>query len=1441
MPKHMGDNSLAYLIRLIKGGLSAKGDDLTIQDNRLYLSSGSSTIGEGVILPSGGGGVTGSVLTITNNMSGTAFTVLESAETANISYNVTSLDSDTDQPTGNIITSWYTSVDGVDFTRVYTSSVSQGDNTFNVRPYLRGATTYFKLTCSDTYGQVKSLIWTVTATDYAITWNLTDEISYHGDGGISVRMVPYGLGEKTIYLSVDDTVVYSLLTEANNNTITTTLDALSHGAHTIKLWLEVDLDGNTIETEALHHVGIWSEEGVTTPIVAVFNSTASVRQYGTVGLDYFVFDPLNPIAEISLKKTGDVISTLSVDRSIHTWAYKSNEVGTDYLSIQCGSTVGDITVTVESLGYNIEQVTNGLILDLDPSGHSNNDADYNLFGWTDANGDNHPLTFSEGFDWINGGFQLDDDGVTALVVKRGDRVTINTADVTMFSGDTPTNGREIKLVFKSTNVRDFDAEIMSCVTRSNGSVISPGFTVGAQTAMLYSALTQTDIQYCEGSKIEMDINIESIMGNAPIDGSNQIATVWLEGIPSRCFSYSNSDSWTQINPQPLVIGSDEADVWIYRIKLYGNSLTRRDVLTNYIADCADTEEMVDRYERNDIFAGSGAIDIEKLHITSPKLRTIEITAQRMTTGKKDGVNCDVKLVYPHGGDTMSFTARDATMYAQGTSSMAYGQAAYNLDIDFSTCSSWVDDDGNPLSGYAMTDNSIPCTYFNIKANVASSENANNVILADEYNLYQPNITAVRDDNPKVRDTIEGHPCAVFFKNSSGSTINVGARTLASGDTMLYFCGDMNNSKKNYAVFGQDNSLYGSLCCVEVSNNNNNPCRFKSEVPATETWDGDELTSNFEFRYPKKPSDTDKQRWVDLVAWVVSTDRSAATNDPLASPVVISGVTYTNDTTDYRAAKFKNEVADYFSVDSLTYHYLFTERHCMVDNRAKNTFYSYEPDINGNYRWNLNKNYDDDTAEGANNEGEMVLTFGLEDTDYIGNRAVFNAADNVLWCNVRDLLSSELIAMFQRCETAGAWDAERILNKFLEYQNTKPEALTAEDMYQKYYMASFSPTTDIDYLAKMLGTKADQRRQFEIYQEKYMSAKYRSVLAYNDQIKTRTTTQIPDWSGVEPTGDVIGVVPYANTYLWVKYGEAGYVSLRAYKGQSYDIICPADSLNDTETYICNASMISEIGSLAALYSDYMGVTSARRLMNLKVGSGATGYENANFTASQTAFSNNAFIEVIDFRGLPNYDGDMDCTQLTALREIRTTGSNATSVTFANGAPVETAQLNPLRKLVARNLSRLESFSMSADNLQQLFVENCPEIDTLSLCEDATGLVRIRLIGIDWNVADHTVFDDLKLLAGLDENARESASPVLRGRAYFTAPISISALSDHIDDWSEVDFSVSSFTDSVFLADSEALVGSDGKIITRATNNTSTYTPEQINEFLMQTLYFMGDDN
>ena len=1292
-----------------------------------------------------GGGSSGSTITITNRLPSRAFSVSDNATTCPILCAATSVDSETGDSTGALTENWY-----VNGTRVKLGTVAQGNISFDAKPYLTaGAANTVKLVIEDSYGGSKSMIWTVTCVSYSLTWNV-EEFGFHGGNALNIRLIPSGQGEKTVKVAVDGTAIYTQTVASSGRAIAVTVPVQTHGAHAVTAWMEATVDGQAIETTPLRHVGIWTESGVTTTIVAVYESAMSATRYETVSIKYRIYNPASETATASLGATGETATTVTVGRETQTWTYRPTTAGSKTLSVSSGGSSASIVLTVADLDYDITPVTRGLALKLDPTGHSNAEANRAQFGYIDGEGTNHPLTFSQNFDWVDGGFQVDSEGVTALVIKKGTSVTF---DRSVFADNAKTSGKELKIVFKVTECRNYDAEILSCKADNIG------LKLYAQQGTLSSALQSATVRYCEEKKIEMDVNIEAT-------SEDRLAVVWLEGVPARAIAYETTDNWQQASPQLLTIGSTDADVWIYGIKLYTTSLTRSEILDNFIADCGNTEEMVDRYRRNDIFNETGTINETKLAQAKPELRVIHIWANKMTTAKDDEVLCKVTLVWTNGGAEYEFTAENVTMKAQGTSSLEYILAALNLDLDFSTATLWENGNGEGITAYAMRPGAIPVNYINLKVNVASSENANNVCMADDYNTFQPYIKPARAANPAVRDCIEGHPAAIFFTSTAEEPITVGARTLQPGETILYAAGDICNSKKNNAVFGQDLTAYPQQFCVEIHNNNSLQCRFKSADLTGETWDG-KGNASFDVRFPKRPTEANKATWAAFLAWVVSTDRSAAPDTTLpGGSVTYDGVEYATDSEAYRAAKFKAEFSDHAAVPSFLYHYLVTERRLLPDNRAKNTFFEYDYDEDaGKWLWNIVHGYDFDTMSGNDNSGGLTFDYGLEDTDMVGAAYVFNASDSVLWCNIRDLYADELDAMFRTLEAAGAWSSSRILAKWKAYRDTRPEGLLIEDMWNKYF-APFIYAQEERYIRAMLGTKEDQLQQFETYQEPYESAKHGGAVSTADRISLRANAP-EEWDGVEPSGDIAGIVPYASTYITVKYGNAGTVKVRATRGQSYNIEMPAGaSLNDLETYIYSASNIASIGSLAGLYTKFADLSSARKLQQMILGSAEEGYANTSLNSENggVSFGNNILMRKIDLRGNPNLAQGLNLSALKALEEIYTTGSGVTGVTFARRAPLRVAQLNAIRQLIARDLTSLETFVMPATNLQTVWIENCPLIDTKALLTAATNLTRGRIIGVNWTLDNTSLLMRLASLAGMDNVGENTDHFVLTGSAH-----------------------------------------------------------------------------
>ena len=1230
----------------------------------------------------------GSVIRLTTSLESRVLSILDSAQSCVLPYTWTSTDGEDGSPTGSGTAIWT-----VNSAQAAVRKVEQGAGDFDVRPYLTaGGENTVRLTIRDAYGAARSMVFTVTVIGYGLGWDL-DEMACHGSDHLLARLTPTGSGTKTVKVTVDGAEVFHAPVALNGRSFPVVIPAQAHGAHTILAWVETEADGETLTSEPLRHVGVWLEDGNTAPVAAVLEPEMTVGQYGTAAIKFLVAEPGAETTGAELRVGDRVVSTLSgVPPTVQTWAYKARSAGTEELRVCCGDASAAVALTVTAPDDAIAPVTAGLVLDIDPAGHSNSEADRASFGYTDGSGVVHPFAFSENFDWVRGGFQQDEAGVTAFVVRRGTSVT---ADRSLFADDPKTSGKAIKLIFRAVNVRDPETELLRCVS---GNV---GLRLQARQAVIGSGAETMTVPYCEDRKIEMDINIEA-------ESENSLAYVCLKAVPA-CppVRYSGADNWTQTDPAMLTIGSEDADVWIYRVKLYGNSLSRYEILDNYIADCADPEEMAARRARNDIFGDDGTISISRLTERNTRLRAVQIRAGAIGGGET--VTADVEVTCLEGGEYHHLIARDAGIRAG---------ASMDLDVDFSLASSWTDGSGTALEAYAFTGGSIPAARFTLLADLESSDCADSVLLSDDYNTYNPAPFAGKSGG--VRDCIEGHPCAVFFTNTADTAVTVGTRTVAAGETVLCFAGNMANAGDDAPVYGWNSEKWPRQCCVEVLRDDAPQCLFRSDDLSGETWDG--TTGNFRFVFPESPTGDMLECFRAMQAWVVSTAVDLATGAALDTPVTYGEITYEADTADYRQAKFLAEFDDYFLRDQMLFHFLFTQRHDLTGGRVGKLFLCYDYyDEAGGYRWSARRGYDHASA----------YTWGREGTE------------STLWANMDALMQAELQRVYRA--NRDAWDSHGSMDRFTGYQAVTPEAVRMEDMWNKYFTPLLAG--DTTFLNGCWGTGEYRRAQFETCQGVYMDSKYLGEADHANCITLRAGA-----------GD-LAVTPVTDLYITALYGDTP-VRVRAQGNTAAAISCPVASMTDTRVRIFPASHLAELGSLAELMPESVALTRAERLRVLPIGSDGVGYQNPALTA--LGLEGCSGIEYLDLRGLPNLTGMMDLSALTELEAFYGSGSGITGLAFAQGAPLRTARVPAVGSFTARDLSELETFVMDGSALTSLRVENCPAIDTLALCKAAAGLAWGRLTGVDWTDENPDLLLRLTGLKGLDARGRSVDRFVLTGK-------------------------------------------------------------------------------
>lgn len=1304
--------------------------------------------------------------------------------------------------------------------------VHGGKYNFDVTPYLstikeiNTITLKIVLNTGGLIDDVQSFTWTVKCVDLKLTWewNYSSKNYIKEDTFVLSWKVSGGVSCVT-HISVDDG------SELDKNYFTVNLSgsqfegskslkSFPYGAHKFTMWVTARVGEEDIGTDKVEHMLTFIGGEETGPILTVPYFTTNAQQYDTIRIPFLVYRPGADKLKVTFYVDNVEVLTDEYETTVNTphyWPYTLGRAGEVAIRIAVTSfPEEDFTTTLQvvPLDLGIEEPSEGKAFFLKASDLSGNVQLKEM----EANGQ---LSFSDNFDWVNGGLQteVDEQGNVSnyICVRQGTTMTIN---YKLFgSSQVGTQGKTFKFCFKAVNCYDYEAPVLECYEDST----SLGLKFNAQQA-LFSSIANTNFatQYCEGSYIELETEIwpdQADSGNRPGD---RFLMFWVDGVPAGVEVFNTGTSFQQNIAKNITIGSDQCDVYVYLVKIYEKRLSALEHLNNFILDAPSINEKLARFERNDILGSNNEISYEKLVTKNPGCHAYlyKLTENGMTTGKEDEKDCDYTEYYLTA-DKPVLQSSGAKVFVQGTSSAAYGVAAFNVRTDFGDTVMY-DGDGNVVDGRKVSESSIPVDYTCTKVNVASCENANNALNAEWYNRYQPYYDGHRRQSTaskQYRDCMEFDFGVMFIEdhnsnknyldanNKPDSSLYTSTNVFAyNTDGVLdnnyinnpyykqYAVANMGNDKKNTKVFHDVKNP--KCCCVEVLDNQNAE-HWMTKIVTTDdfVW-GDDDPGFYEFRYSVKKCKADDlqgiteqiqaQAFIDFVNWMASCDPSpydadkhpnGYTGEELPAAVTYekktftgfvpdgwdnstsSGIslagfeteryagTYTHDTKEYRIAKMINECEDHIVMDSVVYHYLFIQRHTMVDNVAKNTFWSTEDLVH----WDLTKNYDNDTSDGNDNSGYLRYGYGKEILDIREDGAdVFNASGSV-WLNfifnipdVQEDLYKKL--QNKKINGVGVWDATGYLKLFKEKQSLIPERCWIEDYFRKYIRPRRLGLDGAKTFIQRLegGLKTHQRQQYENYQGYYIDSKYCSGASFKDtgslDMRLNQGTNVT-WTKTEklPTKYYINLYPSAHIG-----GQMWRSPTRLQRGQEIDI--PVGQLLDAPTdgtcYIYAANMIQSIKGVSSTYPSYIGISSASKLRELEAGSAVEGYFNDKL--NNAVLDQNTQLEKAQLQqvGSENLSG-LDLSNLVMLKELKINlGSKFPSLTLAKSGIINTLYLNPLMSLTVKDLQLLSDFQYDEeifDSLTSICVQNCPTLNDFSYdIVKYNNITNYCFNDIDWNI-------------------------------------------------------------------------------------------------------------
>ena len=1291
----------------------------------------------------GGGGSSGNnaVLTLVNASDWLAKTISAGSE-CKVSINWSSIENDTETGAGLLTIR-------VNNVVKRTLDVSQGVVTVDLKDLVSIGSNKVRFTVSDVYENTKSINYTVKAVDLKMQSAFSTSGEFAAGQAVVYTYTPYGAVEKITHFIVDEEEIGTQTVTASGRQQSFPIPGMAHGAHSLRVYFTAEFEGEEVPSNELYYnlivVGD-SEE----PIIASPFNVSEVVQYTTIQIPYRVYTPNSLTSEISLYNGQKKLADLTVDRTEQLWSFRADTPGDIILYIRCGNHTVGFAVHVEASDIDAEGEEDSLVLHLTSAGRSNNEAHPEV--WTDTE-HNVSCTLS-GFNFVSNGWVADRDGNTVLRVSGDARVTI---PYKPFERDFRATGKTLEFEFATRDVLDYDAVLVSCFSGNRG------FRITSQRAVLKSERSEVSTQYKEDEHVRIAFVAEKRT-------EDRLLYIYINGIMSGVVEYPDDDDFSQQTPVNITIGADTCTTDIYCIRIYDNNLTRFQIVSNWISDTQNIETMLARYAHNDVFNEYGRVVISKLPNDLPYMI---LEAEELPQYKGDKKTVLVEY-YDPVTPARNFTATGCQANVQGTSSAPYARKNYDLQFK----NGFVMPGGTSASNYELAPGIVPFNRFVLKADVASSESANNVELVKLFCDACPYKRPEELSNAKVRKGIYGFPIVLFWRNP------------ADGSEQFMGKYNFNLPKRAPGPYGYS----GDMESWEFQNNTSNLMLFLSdyfsEAPQADPDTGDVKAAwryDYEARFPEDTW-TDISKLQEFQSFVFSTYRAGATGNDLDTPVTYSethtvydevedpetgaidyverlvteDVTYTKDTADYRLSRFHHEFGKYAEVDSFIFYYIFTELFLMVDSRAKNLFIGFSGGPTTGLahldRKAVAEPYDMDTAIGTNNEGSLVFDYGLEDTDHLtGGADVFNGQNSVLWCNLRDAFGSEIAQMYKNLRSAGILSYATVSARFTDHQAKWPEAIFNEDAQFKY----LDPLVDPDpgkeptavYLPMLQGSKAEQRKWWLYNRFRYMDSKWNAGDALTDVIQLRGYAKAD-----------ITVTPYADIYPTIKYASVT-VQARGTHGVPQTLECPLDSVNDTEIYIYSASQLASVGDLSGLKVGFADFSKATKLQSIKVGSDEAGYTNQNLTG--LSVGTNPLLGSVDARNCTALVGTVDLSGAANIEHVYLEGTAVTGVALPNGGILKTLHLpDTVTNLTLRNQPGITDFDMNDySGITTLRIENCPTIPVGDILAEIPANSRVRILGLAMTVEStqdvEDFYDYLDTMRGIDESGNNLDTAVVSG--------------------------------------------------------------------------------
>lgn len=650
--------------------------------------------------------------------------------------------------------------------RIPETTIHTGESaSFDIRPFINTGDNYIRISVTGTTsGQTKTVVCTATLTSLSMnvnhTWqNVWEEGEPYVINGIRFS----GNLVKTLHVALDGnelTAVEYGANESYTSTATTyTIPASAfpassgNGVHTVTMWMTAQGVSTPVTTYRIMCVA----DGDTTPMIAVNSLGTAVNFSSSTIFSYAVFNAdsarftmsaliggntyaitTNPVEETGLVEgsqypfsytievdTGNVIDTTGT----------LTVVATPYDGSDPGEALTVTTVFDNTYSY---VATPGALFHLNAATRSNNSPDYlTIINEAGASQDGNFATSYNavwtGFSYKGDGWEADGQS-RALIVPAGSSLSVTGFEPLRYLSSYGT-GMTVEMMIKCAYPSDYSQPVFTMWAGNKGIRIYPTKIV------VYSSLeadeTTQSVNLAENRMTHICITWVKNYGD--VSGRN-LCSIYVNGISNVNFAFQGLSTFWESGAN-LVIGQQDTDAYLYRMRVYGTALSSQAVFNNFLNCITDGIEFDRREEdaKNDVYYGN-APGYAETKAAGYNIMVVEMAddTQYLPSidhpAPDDGYpNCSFSFEYADHPD-WSFKVSGISLDGQGTTSKQYYR--WNLRGKTKSSTVWTYADGTTSTskkGKFAGDDYAKIDRITAKKNYASSQQGHKMGMTGLYN------------------------------------------------------------------------------------------------------------------------------------------------------------------------------------------------------------------------------------------------------------------------------------------------------------------------------------------------------------------------------------------------------------------------------------------------------------------------------------------------------------------------------------------------------------------------------------------------------------------------------------------------------------------------------------------------------------------------------------